>query len=74
MTNPARPLAGIKVLEMGALVAAPFCGMLLADMGAEVIKLEPPEGDMARQFAPFVSGESAFFMAVNRGKRGLTLN
>ncbi len=59
---------------MGALVAAPFCGMLLADMGAEVIKLEPPEGDMARQFAPFVAGESAFFMAVNRGKRGLTLD
>lgn len=74
MTNHASPLAGIKVLEMGALVAAPFCGMLLADMGAEVIKLEPPEGDMARQFAPFVSGESAFFMAVNRGKRGLILN
>ena len=74
MTGQPRPLEGIRVLELGALVAAPFCGMLLADMGAEVIKLEPPEGDMARQFAPFVAGESAFFLAVNRGKRGLTLD
>jgi len=74
MSQKPRPLEGVRVLEMGALVAAPFCGMLLADMGADVIKLEPPEGDMARHFAPYVSDESAFFMAVNRGKRGLTLD
>ena len=69
-----KPLQGIRVLELGALVAAPFCGMLLADLGADVIKVEPPEGDMAREFAPFVEGESAFFMAVNRGKRSVALD
>ena len=68
------PLSGITVLEMGALVAAPYCGMLLADMGADVIKIEPPEGDMARYFAPFVHEESAFFMSVNRGKRSVQLD
>lgn len=74
MTDTNKPLAGVTVLEMGALVAAPFCGMLLADMGANVIKLEPPEGDMARYFAPFVHDESAFFMSVNRGKRSVQLD
>lgn len=74
MTEAGKPLGGVKVLEMGALVAAPFCGMLLADMGADVIKLEPPEGDMARYFAPFVGEESAFFMSVNRGKRSVRLD
>lgn len=68
------PLAGIKVIELGALVASPYAGMLLADLGAGVVKVEPPEGDMARAFAPFVDGESAFFMAVNRTKRGVVLD
>jgi len=68
------PLQGVKVLELGALVAAPYCGMLLADLGAEVIKVEPPEGDMAREFAPFINGESAFFLSVNRGKRSVRLD
>ncbi len=62
------------MLELGALVAAPYCGMLLADLGAEVIKIEPPEGDMARRFPPFVAGESAFFMSVNRRKRSVVLD
>lgn len=61
-------------MELGALVAAPYCGMLLADLGADVIKIEPPEGDMARRFAPFVAGESAFFMSVNRRKRSVVLD
>jgi len=68
------PLAGIKVIELGALVASPYAGMLLADLGADVVKVEPPEGDMARAFAPFVDGESAFFMAVNRTKKGVVLD
>ncbi len=74
MSSQARPLEGVRVLELGALVAAPYCGMLLADLGADVIKVEPPEGDMARQFAPFVAGESAFFMSVNRRKRSVVLD
>lgn len=74
MSSAAKPLAGVRVLELGALVAAPYCGMLLADLGAEVIKVEPPEGDMARHFAPFQNGESAFFMAVNRGKKSVCLD
>lgn len=68
------PLTGVKVIELGALVASPYAGMLLADLGAEVIKVEPPEGDMARAFAPFVNGESAFFMAVNRTKKSVVLD
>lgn len=68
------PLAGVKALELGALVAAPYCGMLLADLGADVIKVEPPEGDMARQFSPFLRGESAFFLSVNRGKRSIAVD
>lgn len=74
VSAPARPLEGVRVLELGALVAAPYCGMLLADLGADVIKVEPPEGDMARHFAPFVNGESAFFMSVNRRKRSVVLD
>lgn len=75
MTTRTTPLSGIRVVELGALVAAPYCGMLLADLGADVIKVEPPEGDMARQFAPFVGGgESAFFLAVNRGKRSVAVD
>lgn len=74
MSATARPLEGVRVLEFGALVAAPYCGMLLADLGAEVIKVEPPEGDMARHFAPFIKGESAFFMSVNRRKRSVVLD
>lgn len=74
METAPKPLEGLRVLELGALVAAPFCGMMLADLGADVVKVEPPEGDMARQFAPFIAGESAFFMSVNRGKRSVSLD
>jgi crotonobetainyl-CoA:carnitine CoA-transferase CaiB-like acyl-CoA transferase len=71
MTLGRAPLAGVRVVEFGNLIAAPYCGMLLADLGAEVSKVEPPKGDLARQIGPFLSGESAFFIAVNRGKRSL---
>ncbi|HKY47440.1 MAG TPA: CoA transferase [Acidimicrobiia bacterium] len=64
----AGPLDGVRVIEFGNLVAAPYCGMLLGDLGAEVIKVEPTSGDLARAIGPFINGESAFFMAVNRGK------
>lgn len=71
---PDRPLEDIVVVEFGNLVAAPYAGMLLADLGARVIKVEPPGGDLARRIAPFQNGESAFFMAVNRGKQSVALD
>ena len=71
---PTRPLSGTKVIEIGNLIAAPYAGMLLADLGAEVVKLEPPDGELGRSFGPYVNGESAFFMSVNRGKRSVVID
>jgi len=68
------PLVGIRVIEFGNLVAAPYCGMLLADLGADVVKVEPPGGDLSRQIGPFINGESGFFLTVNRGKRSIVLD
>ncbi|MBV8074142.1 MAG: CoA transferase [Candidatus Eremiobacteraeota bacterium] len=71
----APPLAGIRVVEVGNYMAGPFCGMQLADLGADVVKVENPEGgDMGRDSGPFVDGESANFMRINRNKRSLALN
>ena len=68
-------LAGIRVLELANFMAGPFCGMLLADMGAEVIKVENPAvGDYTRTTPPFVNGESAGFLTLNRNKKSVTLN
>ena len=68
------PLDGFTVVEFGNLIAAPYAGMLLADLGARVIKVEPPTGDLGRQFGPFQNGESVFFLAVNRGKESLSID
>ena len=71
----ARPLEGIRVLELGNLIAGPFCTMLLGDMGADVIKIERPKsGDNARAFPPVVNGMSASFAQLNRNKRSLVLD
>jgi crotonobetainyl-CoA:carnitine CoA-transferase CaiB-like acyl-CoA transferase len=72
----AGPLAGVKVLELAQIMAGPTCGMLLADLGADVIKVERvPGGDDTRMMnRPSVNGESAAFMAMNRNKRGIALN
>ncbi|MFZ5754973.1 MAG: CaiB/BaiF CoA transferase family protein, partial [Bacillota bacterium] len=68
------PLAGVKVLDMTRVLAGPFATMMLADFGAEVIKIERPEvGDDSREFGPFVDGFSAYFASLNRGKKSLTL-
>src|SRR6187399_2193062 len=70
------PLEGIKVIELAQIMAGPTCGMLLADMGADVIKVEKiPGGDDTRRFTPpEINGESAAFMMMNRNKRGLAVD
>lgn len=62
------------MVELGNLIAAPYATMLLADLGARVVKVEPPAGDLSRRFGPFQGGESLFFMVVNRGKESLALD
>ena len=63
-------LEGMKVLDLTRVLAGPYATMILADLGAEVIKVELPQfGDEARFFGPFQNGESAYFSSVNRGKK-----
>jgi len=70
-----KPLASIKVLDLSRVLAGPLCTLILADLGAEVIKVEPPWGDETRGWGPpFLEGESAYFLSVNRGKRSLALD
>jgi len=69
------PLTGIRVLEVGNYMAAPFCGMQLADLGAEVIKVENPDGgDQVRMSAPLIDGEGSAFMRLNRNKRSIAID
>jgi crotonobetainyl-CoA:carnitine CoA-transferase CaiB-like acyl-CoA transferase len=71
----AGPLDGVRVLDLSRFIAGPYCAMLLGDMGADVIKVEPPgRGENSRAFAPFVEGESLYTMVFNRNKRSLTLD
>ncbi|MEH7524241.1 CoA transferase [Bacillus sp. JJ1503] len=67
-------LQGIRVVDLSQVMAGPYCGMLLADMGADVIKVEPPNGENTRRWSPEINGESYAYMAINRNKRSLTLN
>ena len=71
-----KALDGIKVLDLSRALAGPYCTMMLADMGAEVIKVEMPgTGDDSRAWGPpFVEGESAYFMSINRNKKSITLD
>ncbi|MGE3509400.1 MAG: CaiB/BaiF CoA transferase family protein [Vicinamibacterales bacterium] len=73
-STPARALDGIRVLDVTQVMAGPFCAMQLCDMGAEVIKVEPPGGDSTRRMAGAAGQDSATFNAVNRGKRGIVLD
>lgn len=68
------PLSGIRVLDLSRVLAGPFCSMILADLGAEVVKVESPWGDDSRQFGPFVDGTSAYYRLFNRSKMGITLD
>jgi len=70
-----QPLNGIRVLDLSRVLAGPYCTMVLGDLGAEVIKVEPPEGDETRGWGPpFAGGESAYYLCVNRNKRGMVIN
>src|SRR6266851_2184189 len=69
------PLAGIRVLDLTRALSGPFCTMILADLGADVIKVEPtPKGEMIRGWGPFHGGISAYYLSTNRNKRNLALN
>lgn len=68
------PLSGVKVVEFCQVAAGPFCGMLLSDYGAEVVKVEPREGDSLRQWPPLSGGYSENFASLNRGKRSVALD
>ena len=69
------PLEGIRVVEVGHMLAGPYCGLLLADLGAEVIKIEPPDGDIARRIGPHQIGQhNAYFASLNRSKKSVVLD
>src|SRR6202451_4186078 len=73
--SSAPPLAGIRVIEVGNFMAVPFCGMQLADLGADVIKVENPQGgDLTRSTGPFITGESSNCVRLNRNKRSVALD
>src|SRR5437016_7470433 len=75
-SNPAPgALAGLKVIDLSRVLGGPYCTMTLADHGAEVIKVEPPQGDETRSWGPpFKDGTASYFIGVNRNKRGLALD
>ena len=70
------PLAGVRVADLSRVLAGPYCTMVLADLGADVIKVERPEGgDETRSWGPpFAGGEAAYYLSVNRGKRSCALD
>src|SRR6202790_3528165 len=69
------PLSGITIVDLSRILAGPYCTLLLAEMGARVIKVEAPNGDRsARQYCPFTTGKSTYFASVNRGKESIALD
>jgi CoA:oxalate CoA-transferase len=69
------PLSGITIIDLSRILAGPYCTLLLAELGARVIKVEPPgQGDDARQYGPFKNGKSTYFASVNRGKESISLD
>jgi len=75
MADAKGPLHGIRVLDLTKVLAGPFCTMILADLGAEVIKIEKPGvGDDSRFFTPFIKDQSAYFININRGKKSIVIN
>src|SRR3954454_2105564 len=70
----AGPLSGLTIIDLTRVLAGPYCTMLLADLGARVIKIEPPQGDDSRHYGPFINGRSGYFTALNRGKESIALD
>ncbi len=69
------PLSGITIIDLSRILAGPYCTLLLAELGARVIKIEPPEkGDDARHYGPFKGGKSTYFSSINRGKESIALD
>jgi CoA:oxalate CoA-transferase len=69
------PLSGITVVDLSRILAGPYCTFLMAELGARVIKVEPPEkGDDARHYGPFIAGKSSYFQSINRGKESIALD
>ena len=75
MPQPDLPLAGIRVLDLTQILAGPYCTMMLGDLGADVVKVERPDGDGTRRWGPpFAGEESAYFLQVNRNKRSIAID
>ncbi len=73
--NAAGPLSGVTVVDLSRILAGPYCTLMMAELGARVIKVETPgNGDDARHYGPFVNGKSAYFQSINRGKESIALN
>ena len=71
----AGPLSGITIVDLSRILAGPYCTMLMAELGARVIKVEPPgKGDDAREYGPFLKGRSTYFASINRGKQSIALD
>src|SRR5579863_3655732 len=70
-----KPLSGIRVLDLTQFLSGPYCTQILSDLGGDVVKVESPEGDLARHIPPhFVDSNSVYFLAVNRGKKSIAVD
>jgi len=69
------PLEGLRVIDLTRALSGPFCSMILADLGADIVKIEPlPDGEMSRAWGPFDHGVSTYFLSTNRNKRGIAVD